>query len=446
MLRITDARTGEPAEIHRALTRVHAQVPGDDTSALRVLLVADVLARALELGGSPVLLVADPPAGLRERADDLGIRPSEATGTRGGQRVLHVIGSGESAGGGHGHGDGSGVVHTDSDSDSGTDVTVEVAPVTGTGEPAATGTALRLALLSHPRPTPVTLDATALAEAAHALDHWRKAVAAWATRPSRPIPESARQALRDAWEDDLDVRAVLDVLRDVERARDVPDGARFETYAYADRLLGLELTREIGSVGMSARAGAGPLRRLVVLRHAKSAWPVGVPDHERPLAPRGHRDAPAAGRALAEADCLPDLAVCSTAVRARQTWELASAQWGTPPPVRHDGRVYAADVPELLDVVRETPGHVRTLLLVGPQPGAGGTGAGPGRRRPRRHAGRRTDRSSRPRRSPSSPGTARLGRAGPGHGTADGSDRGEGEEEGLTGGPTMPARACAGCA
>lgn len=67
---------------------------------------------------------------------------------------------------------------------------------------------------------------------------------------------------------------------------------------------------------MIARTGAGPLRRLVVLRHAKSAWPAGVADHERPLAPRGRRDAPAAGRALVEADCLPDLALCSTAVRA----------------------------------------------------------------------------------------------------------------------------------
>ncbi|CAM5308223.1 SixA phosphatase family protein [Streptomyces aurantiogriseus] len=120
---------------------------------------------------------------------------------------------------------------------------------------------------------------------------------------------------------------------------------------------------------MSARTGAGPLRRLVVLRHAKSAWPDGVPDHERPLAPRGLRDAPAAGRALAEADCLPDLALCSTAVRARLTWELACAQWGTPPPVRHEPRLYAAYSHELLDVVRETPPEVETLLLVGHNPG-----------------------------------------------------------------------------
>ncbi|WP_432136869.1 MULTISPECIES: SixA phosphatase family protein [unclassified Streptomyces] len=118
-----------------------------------------------------------------------------------------------------------------------------------------------------------------------------------------------------------------------------------------------------------ARAGSGPLRRLVILRHAKSAWPEGTPDHGRPLAPRGRRDAPAAGRALAEADCLPDLALCSTALRARRTWELTSAQWGTPPPVRYDERLYAADAPDLLDVLHETPPEVRTLLLVGHNPG-----------------------------------------------------------------------------
>lgn len=120
---------------------------------------------------------------------------------------------------------------------------------------------------------------------------------------------------------------------------------------------------------MIERAGAGPLRRLIVLRHAKSARPEGVADHERPLARRGLRDAPAAGRALAEADLLPGLALCSTAVRARRTWELAAAQWATPPPVRHDRRLYAAGVPELLAVLHEVPAHVETLLLVGHNPG-----------------------------------------------------------------------------
>ncbi|MET8773064.1 histidine phosphatase family protein, partial [Streptomyces sp. NPDC004658] len=86
------------------------------------------------------------------------------------------------------------------------------------------------------------------------------------------------------------------------------------------------------------------------------------------LAPRGLRDAPAAGRALA-AGTLPDLALCSTAVRARRTWELVSAEWATPPPVRYDRRLYAAGVPELLEVVHEVPPEVRTLLLIGHNPG-----------------------------------------------------------------------------
>ncbi|MGW0712774.1 hypothetical protein ACWD4G_43765 [Streptomyces sp. NPDC002643] len=240
MLRITDARTGEPVEVRRALTRVHAHVPANDMSALRVLLVADVLARALELGGVPALLVADPPAGLRERADDLGIRATEPAGTtaRVRERVLHVFGSG----------DPTAVAETDGGSDA-AGIGVEVAPVTGTEAVGASGTRLRLALLARPRLAPVLLDATLLDEAGDTLRRRRGEVADWAERPSKPIPERVRQALRAAWEDDLDVPAVLGVLRAVAESDDVPDGARFETYAYADRLLGLELTREIGAAG-----------------------------------------------------------------------------------------------------------------------------------------------------------------------------------------------------
>ncbi|MFS4096902.1 hypothetical protein [Streptomyces sp. AF1A] len=47
-------------------------------------------------------------------------------------------------------------------------------------------------------------------------------------------------------EDDLDLPGVLAVLGDVEKATDLPDGARFETFAHADRLLALDLTRDLG--------------------------------------------------------------------------------------------------------------------------------------------------------------------------------------------------------
>ncbi|MFJ3171977.1 SixA phosphatase family protein [Streptomyces roseus] len=107
----------------------------------------------------------------------------------------------------------------------------------------------------------------------------------------------------------------------------------------------------------------------MILRHAKSAYPDGVPDHDRPLGPRGLRDAPAAGRLFARSFGVPDLVLCSPARRARDTWDLAAAELDRTPPVRHDPRLYAADARDLLDVIREVPPEVGTLLLVGHNPG-----------------------------------------------------------------------------
>ncbi|MFD7811405.1 hypothetical protein ACFV6E_00395 [Streptomyces sp. NPDC059785] len=292
MLRITDDRTGRTidAAVPRGLTRVVADVLGegaDVPSDLRVLLVADVLARALEMGGTPVVTVADPPGPLRSRALALGIRPGEPSAVPGG-RSVHVRGRSASAGqprdaaeggGPQGRAEGSG-------EGPGRDVRVDVAPVraggagrvpgdvdradgdtgdggdvsggrdvsdvggdvSGGGGSVGGGAVWRLALLVRPRSQAVELDDAALASARELLGRWRKAVAVWATSPSKPVPEEVRRQLRSAWEDDLDVPAVLGVLHRVESDPGLPDGARFETYAYADRLLGLELTRDIGTV------------------------------------------------------------------------------------------------------------------------------------------------------------------------------------------------------
>ncbi|MFF5103535.1 hypothetical protein [Streptomyces sp. NPDC000134] len=161
MLRIIDARTGEPvtaAPARRGPARIEAHVPARDTTGLRVLLVADLLARAPELGGTPVLPV---PTGDREEAEPradaaaLGSRPPEdgrdaGAGPRG-ARTVHVVAEGAAAPDG---------------------VRIAVAPV----------------------------------------------------GPAAPA------------DDPLDLRAAL-----------LADGARFETYACADRFLGLELTRDIGA-------------------------------------------------------------------------------------------------------------------------------------------------------------------------------------------------------
>ncbi len=108
--------------------------------------------------------------------------------------------------------------------------------------------------------------------------------------------------------------------------------------------------------------------RLILLRHAKSAWPDDVPDHERPLAPRGRRDAPAAGRWLSKSGYVPDRVLCSTARRTRETWQLAEENLGAHPQTIFEDRVYGASSVELLDLVRHTPEDIRTLLIVGHDP------------------------------------------------------------------------------
>ncbi|MFD7733104.1 SixA phosphatase family protein [Kitasatospora phosalacinea] len=108
-------------------------------------------------------------------------------------------------------------------------------------------------------------------------------------------------------------------------------------------------------------------RRLIVLRHAKADWP-DVPDELRPLAERGRADAAAAGRWLAEHGLVPDRVLCSTAVRTRQTWELAEPELGGAPELVLEPRAYRADADELVDLLRELPPVVRTALLVGHRP------------------------------------------------------------------------------
>lgn len=117
-------------------------------------------------------------------------------------------------------------------------------------------------------------------------------------------------------------------------------------------------------------------RRLVVVRHAKSEYPLGVPDHDRPLNPRGRRDAPLIGAWLEEhldwsADAAPTVLV-STATRAQQTWQLArtglGGRWDAVAQ-RDEPRIYEAPTQTLLDIVGALPDDCRTAILVGHNPG-----------------------------------------------------------------------------
>jgi phosphohistidine phosphatase len=113
-----------------------------------------------------------------------------------------------------------------------------------------------------------------------------------------------------------------------------------------------------------------PGHTLVLLRHAKSAWP-DMADHDRPLAPRGIRAAPVMGRWLRDAGLVPGQVLCSTARRARETWKFAQEGLAATPPVTFDGRIYDAAAADLLALIREAPSGAGTLLLIGHNPGVG---------------------------------------------------------------------------
>lgn len=105
------------------------------------------------------------------------------------------------------------------------------------------------------------------------------------------------------------------------------------------------------------------------MRHAKSAWPDDVPDHDRPLGPRGRRDAPIAGRWLRMTGHAPDHVLCSTARRTQETWRLAEGELGSRPHVKFERAVYGATASTLLELLRRLPSAARTVALVGHDPG-----------------------------------------------------------------------------
>ncbi|MCG2622859.1 histidine phosphatase family protein [Arthrobacter sp. I2-34] len=112
------------------------------------------------------------------------------------------------------------------------------------------------------------------------------------------------------------------------------------------------------------------VKRLMIMRHAKSAWPDDVADHERPLAKRGHHEAPMVGRWMVENGSLPDFILCSSALRTRQTCTWVCSELGekAPTPLLSD-EVYAASGDRILHEINHLPGGITNLLVIGHMPG-----------------------------------------------------------------------------
>ncbi len=111
---------------------------------------------------------------------------------------------------------------------------------------------------------------------------------------------------------------------------------------------------------------------LLLMRHAKAATPDDVPDHDRPLAPRGRRDAPRVGTWLAGRPLVPDAIWCSDATRTRETTDLVreglASAGADPVPAQAVPALYDTSAHQVLHLVAGAPPQVDVLLVVGHEP------------------------------------------------------------------------------
>jgi cysteinyl-tRNA synthetase len=169
--------------------------------------------------------------------------------------------------------------------------------------------ALRLSFLGSRYRTQINLTWDEIGAADRTLARWRSRVREWAESPSKPMCAEYVARFRDALDDDLDTPAALQVVRELERDTDIPDGSKFETFAWFDHVLGLDLARDVGKAADALPSGAQDL--LDARAAARSA------------------------KDFAESDRLRDaLAAIGVAVRDTaegQTWSLSPASTSPPP-------------------------------------------------------------------------------------------------------------------
>jgi hypothetical protein len=249
MVVLVDSRDGRTALVTRTrLLRVCVRLdPVSNAGNLRALVTADLLRRVVEdvHGGQVLLVVTTPadPANLLPDLDALLIRPPAGT--------LDSFTAADAALGGPAD-----VVVACPAPDGAADVFPEALHLrVGHTEIALTTDVLatHLALFAHRYGQPVCLTSTELDVAAATLSRWRGRVAAWADHPSRPVPRWAVNRARAALDDNLDVRTTLDVLRVLVNGETVAPGAKFEMFVHLDRVLGLDLVRDLGTVSPCPR-------------------------------------------------------------------------------------------------------------------------------------------------------------------------------------------------
>jgi len=112
------------------------------------------------------------------------------------------------------------------------------------------------------------------------------------------------------------------------------------------------------------------MRRVFLLRHAKSSWvDSGLADHDRPLAPRGRRATKLLREHLRHESVAPAVVLCSSARRARETLEGIAPALAEEVPFRIERELYASSAQQLLERLRTLDDEAESVMLIGHNPG-----------------------------------------------------------------------------
>jgi phosphohistidine phosphatase len=109
-------------------------------------------------------------------------------------------------------------------------------------------------------------------------------------------------------------------------------------------------------------------KTLVIARHAKSDWALGLPDHDRPLNSRGEADAPRMGKALINIGFMPDLIVSSTAVRARSTADLVAREISYHLGIKTIAEIYEEGHGTISGIIQDFNDRYDNVMLFGHNP------------------------------------------------------------------------------
>lgn len=111
------------------------------------------------------------------------------------------------------------------------------------------------------------------------------------------------------------------------------------------------------------------MKRLILLRHAKSSWSSGERDIDRPLNKRGAKDAPVMASQLFRLKLIPDLILCSPAKRTRETCDLIVRKFKPSPKVTVREGLYLAAPRDILSAIQKANIEHDTIMVIGHNPG-----------------------------------------------------------------------------